>query len=77
MRLPAYPLITVDPFFSIWSRSETLYDAPTTLWCGIPKRLTGFVTVDGKKFRFLGKGKGANGRRQKISLSRQGQRRGY
>ena len=59
MRLPAYPLITVDPFFSIWSRSETLYDAPTTLWCGIPKRLTGFVTVDGKKFRFLGKGKGA------------------
>ena len=59
MRLPAYPLITVDPFFSIWSRSETLYDAPTTLWCGIQKRLTGFVTVDGKKFRFLGKGKGA------------------
>lgn len=59
MRLPAYPLITVDPFFSIWSRSENLYDAPTTLWCGISKRLTGFVTVDGKKFRFLGKGKGA------------------
>lgn len=57
MRLPAYPLITVDPFFSIWSRSDKLYDAPTTLWCGNLKRLTGFVTIDGKAFRFLGAGK--------------------
>ena len=59
MRLPAYPLITVDPFFSIWSRSETLYDAPTTLRCGIPQRLNGFLSDAGKKFRFLRKGHGA------------------
>lgn len=55
MKLPAYPLITCDPFFSIWSRTEKLYDSNTVLWCGIEKKLTGTVTVDGEKFRFLGK----------------------
>ena len=56
MRLPAYPLITVDPFFSIWSKSEKLYDSDTLLWCGIKKRISGVISVDGKKMRFMGKG---------------------
>lgn len=55
MRLPAYPLITIDPYMSIWSMSDKLYDSDTVLWCGIRKRLTGHITVDGEKFRFLGK----------------------
>lgn len=55
MRLPAYPLITVDPYFSIWSKSENLYDSDTELWCGIKKRLTGEIIVDGKAYGFMGK----------------------
>lgn len=55
MRLPAYPLITVDPYFSIWSKSDNLYDSDTVLWCGIKKRLTGEITVDGVTYGFMGK----------------------
>lgn len=57
MRLPSYPLVTADPFFSIWSPSDRLYDADTVLWCGIKKRLSGYITVDSEKYRFMGTGK--------------------
>ena len=56
MRLPAYPLITCDPYFSIWSRTDRLYDSDTVLWCGIPKPIRGVVRVDTNAFRFLGTG---------------------
>lgn len=56
MKLPAYPLITVDPFFSIWSKSDKLYDGPTYFWSGIKKRITGTVYIDSIAFRFLGSG---------------------
>lgn len=56
MKTPCYPLITVDPFFSIWSPSQKLTDSDTILWNRITKRLTGTVTVDNKTWRFLGKG---------------------
>ena len=36
MRLPAYPLATCDPYFSIWSKTDLLYDSDTMLWCGLP-----------------------------------------
>lgn len=55
MRLPAYPLITIDPYMSIWSMTDNLYDSDTVLWCGIKKRLTGIICIDGEKFRFMGK----------------------
>lgn len=54
-RLPAYPLITVDPFFTIWSHSEKLYDDDAMIWYGARKRFIGTVTVDGEAFRFMGK----------------------
>ncbi len=57
MKLPAYPLITVDPFFSIWSKSDKLYDSNTVLWCGLKKELTGKINVDGRIYRFMGLGK--------------------
>lgn len=56
MRLPAYPLVTIDPFFSIWSRSDTLTAADTTLWTGHCKRIVGKVNAGGKEYTFLGKG---------------------
>ena len=56
MNLPSYPIVTVDPFFSIWSRSEKLNESDTCLWCGIRKPLRGTVSVDGVTYRFLGAG---------------------
>lgn len=55
MKLPVYPLITIDPFFTMWSASDNLYDSDVQLWCGIKKRLSGVLTVDGKQYRFMGK----------------------
>lgn len=57
MRLPAYPIVTIDPHFSIWSKQDKLTDADTCLWYGIKKRIEGKITVDGETLRFLGKGK--------------------
>lgn len=56
MRLPAYPLITIDPFMSIWSMNDILTAGNTQLWCGQDKTMQGVITVDGKTFRFMGKG---------------------
>ncbi len=57
MKLPAYPISTIDPHFSIWSRTDKINESDTYLWCGIRKRITGAVTFDGTVYRFLGLGK--------------------
>ncbi len=54
LRPPAIPLITVDPYFSIWSPNENINFAPTEMWSGKEKSILGTVTIDGKKRLFLG-----------------------
>ena len=56
MKLPAYPIATIDPHFSIWSRCDRLTDGDTYLWCGIRMKIDGTLTLDGETLRFLGKG---------------------
>lgn len=51
---PAVPLITCDPYFSVWSTGKKLTDCETTHWTGKPHRLVGIITIDGVPYRFLG-----------------------
>ena len=54
LRAPAVPLITVDPYFSVWSPDTTLNAARTMHWTGAQNRLLGILNVDGRDYSFLG-----------------------
>lgn len=59
-RIPSVPLITVDPYFSLWSPHDHLYDGNVTHWCGDEKKMTGTVSIDGCHYRFMGDSRGHN-----------------
>ncbi len=54
LRAPAYPLVTVDPYTSVWSFTDHLYDDPTRHWTGKRTSLVGALRVDGQLYRFMG-----------------------
>ena len=54
LRLPSVPLVSVDPYFSIWSPYDKLYQGSPTHWHNTPKPLNGVIRVDGKAYRFMG-----------------------
>lgn len=54
-KFPAYPLITCDPYFNVWSMCNTLNGDFTRHWTGSQHSMTGIITVDGTPKVFMGR----------------------
>jgi hypothetical protein len=54
LRPPAVPLITVDPYFNIWSMADTLNGDITRHWTGKPMPITAIAEIDGIEYTFIG-----------------------
>ena len=68
LRAPSVPLITVDPYFSVWSPADRLTDEKTVHWTGSPNTLDGTVSIDGETFRFMGQDRSVRAMEQ-VNLS--------
>jgi len=53
-RPPAVPLVTYNPFLSIWSESDLLNGGTTKHWTKHDHSLVSLVRIDGKTYRLVG-----------------------
>ncbi len=52
--LPAYPLISIDPFLSLWSNCDHPAERDVLHWAGERKRMTLSAAVNGKTYALVG-----------------------
>ncbi len=53
-RPPAVPLVTSDPYLSVWSESDALNGSATVHWTGKRNALVSLIRIDGKTYRLMG-----------------------
>lgn len=52
MRVPAMPILNIDPYFSVWIEKSVLENP--VHWTGKPNSMSGRVFVDGEEYHFFG-----------------------
>ena len=53
LRAPAIPMITIDPYFSVWSY-DSIHEVVPFHWTAKPNTILGTVNIDGTDHRFWG-----------------------
>ena len=59
LRPPAAPLVTHDPYFSVWSMSDALSADRTRHWTGAFHGMVAMARIDGKPYRLMGQSYGS------------------
>jgi hypothetical protein len=54
-RPPSIPLVSHDPYFSIWSPTDKLADSWPVHWTGKAHALSALVRIDGQGYRLMGR----------------------
>lgn len=54
LRPPAIPLVTFNPYLSIWSEADHLTDKNTQHWTHRDHSLASLIRIDGKTYRLMG-----------------------
>ena len=54
MNVPCIPLVTIDSYCSLWSKTKELNKSDVVHWTLKRRTLIGEVLIDGESFRFMG-----------------------